>query len=58
MANLEPEVQVKLIDISKEWAEKISKKRYNSERPSEYPKEFDGVYKQLAKTVSGAISGK
>jgi hypothetical protein len=53
MADLAPEVQGKLIEISKEWAEKISRKKFDSERPSDYPKEFDEAYKQLAKTISG-----
>ena len=58
MANLDPQVQVALIEISKEWAKGIIVKKFGSERISDYPKEFDNVYKQLAKTVSEAMSAK
>jgi hypothetical protein len=54
MANLDPQVQVKLIETSKEWAEKIADKTGGgSKMPNQYPEEFDKVYKQLAKTISG-----
>ena len=54
MAHLEPEVRIKLIDISKEWAEKVADHAApaGSKMPKGYPKEFDNIYKQLAKTVS------
>lgn len=52
MADLDPQVQIKLIEISKEWAEKTADHASPSTRPKGYPKEFDGIYKQLVKTVS------
>ena len=52
MAHLEPEVRIKLIDISKEWAEKVANHTGPGTIPKAYPKEFDNIYKQLAKTVS------
>ena len=58
MANLDPQVQVKLIEISKEWAEKTADHASPSTRPKGYPREFDDIYKQLAKTVSATMSGK
>jgi hypothetical protein len=52
MANLDPQVQIKLIEISKEWAEEIANKSHPSRMPQDYPKEFDSIYKQLVKTIS------
>ena len=52
MGNLDPQVQVKLIDISKEWAEKSHERVDAFSIPKVYPKTFDDIYKQLAKTVS------
>ena len=53
MTDLDPQVQIKLMEISKEWAEKITDKDRPSSLPKAYPKEFDNVYKQLLKTMSG-----
>jgi len=52
---LDPQVQVKLIEISKEWAEKVADHTApaGSKMPKGYPKEFDNIYKQLVKTMSG-----
>ena len=60
MADLDPQVQVKLIEISKEWAEKTADHAGPgpTKRPGSYPKTFDTIYKQLAKTVSGTTPGK
>ena len=52
MADLDPQVQVKLIEISKEWAQLASKNTDPYNVPKAYPKAFDEIYKQLAKTVS------
>lgn len=52
MANLDPQVQVKLIEISKEWAEETANKHNPTRMPKSYPKEFDTIYKQLVETVS------
>ena len=52
MANLDPQVQIKLIEISKEWAENTADHDGPGKRPKSYPKEFDNIYKELAKTVS------
>jgi len=59
MASLEAEVRIKLIEVSKEWAEKIANyKGSGSQHPADYPKEFDTVYKELTKTVSEAMSAE
>ncbi len=52
MLNLEPQVQVKLLEISKEWAEKVADHNGPGTTPKAYPKEFDNIYKQLAKAIS------
>jgi len=52
MANLDPQVQIKLIEISKEWAEKTIRNPSPENIPKVYPEQFDHVYKRLAKTVS------
>lgn len=54
MPNLDPQVQVKLIEISKVWAEETADHAAPgpTKRPGSYPKEFDNIYKELAKTVS------
>ena len=53
MANLEPEVQIKLLEISKEWAEQTADYAGpNPKNPISYPKEFDTIYKQLVKTTA------
>ena len=53
MANLDPQVQIKLIEISKEWAEETANKSHATRMPQDYPKEFDKIYKLLEKTTSG-----
>ena len=58
MATLDPQVQVKLIEISKEW---VLKKETHTEPfniHTAYTKTFDTIYKKLAKTVSEAMSEK
>jgi len=52
---LDPQVQVRLIEISKVWAEETANHAGPgpTKRPGAYPKEFDTIYKELAKTVSG-----
>jgi hypothetical protein len=52
MANLDPQVQVKLIEISEKWTEKAGTNTTYNSMPKVYPKEFDTIYKQLVKTVS------
>ena len=51
MADLDPQVQIKLIDISKDWAEKTANSEGPRTMPKSYPSEFDAIYKKLAKTV-------
>lgn len=58
MAHLDPQVQVRLIEISKEWAVETANKNSPSPMPSRYPEEFDKVYKKLEKTVSEAMFGE
>ena len=58
MANLDPQVQIKLIDISKEWTEKREGGTDKFNIPKVYPKTFDTIYKELAKTVSGTTTKK
>ena len=58
MAHLDPQVQVKLIEISKEWAVVTANKNNPTTMPSHYPEEFDKVYKQLEETVSEAMFGE
>ena len=58
MANLDPQVQVKLIEISKEWATQASERTDAFSIPKVYAKAFDTIYKQLAKTVSATMSEK
>jgi len=53
MTDLDPQVQIKLIEISKEWAEETANTSGPTKHPKTYPKEFDTIYKQLVKTVSG-----
>jgi len=51
MLNLEPQVQIKLLDISKEWTEKACRNVNADNIPEGYPREFDKIYKQLVKTI-------
>jgi len=52
MANLDPQVQIKLIEISKEWTQKTHPNTDSFSIPKAYPKTFDEIYVQLVKTVS------
>ena len=52
MVNLDPQVQIKLIEISKEWAEKTVPHTSPENIPEAYSKQFDHIYKKLAQTVS------
>lgn len=52
MTDLDPQVQIKLIEISKEWAEKINAFANWDVARKNYVENFDTIYKQLAKTVS------
>ena len=52
MTNLDPQVQIKLIEISKEWAERKANKEHPGLMINYYPKEFDPIYKELVKTIS------
>lgn len=52
MANLEPQVQIRLIEISKEWAEKIDERANWTVMRKAYLENFDNIYKQLVKTIS------
>ena len=52
MADLDPQVQIKLIEVSKEWAEKTANRGQPRDMTENYPKEFDNIYTQLVKTVS------
>jgi len=55
MADLDPQVQIKLIEISKGWAEETTNKEFPGKMPKDYPEKFDEIYKQLTKTVSAAM---
>ena len=53
MLSLDPQIQIKLLEISKEWAELTADHAGPAPKnPQSYPKEFDNIYKQLVKTVS------
>ena len=51
MLNLEPQVQIKLLEISKEWAEKVDVISNWDNGRKEYLENFDTIYKQLVKTI-------
>jgi hypothetical protein len=51
MLNLEPQVQIKLLEISKEWAEKVRVITDWDTGRKEYLENFDNIYKQLVKTI-------
>ena len=55
MADLDPQVQIKLIEISKEWAEMAIPHdiREKDARCKVYLDNFNAVYKQLVKAVTG-----
>ena len=52
MADLDPQVQIKLIEISKAWAEKINTFNDWEIARKKYVENFDNIYKQLVKTIS------
>ena len=52
MADLDPQVQIKLIEISKEWAEKIDTFPNWDIGRKQYLQNFDNIYKKLLETVS------
>jgi hypothetical protein len=54
MANLDPQVQIKLIEISREWAQMAvpGDIREKGTRCKLYLDNFNAVYKQLVKTVT------
>jgi len=58
MRVLDAQERVKLIEISKEWAEETANHDSPGKRPQAYPKEFDNVYKQLEKTMSTVMPEK
>jgi len=53
MADLDPEVQVKLIEISKELAREAIQGIKESARNKVYLENFESVYKQLVKITTG-----
>lgn len=52
MANLDTQVQIKLIEISKEWAEKIDTRHNAKSMRNEYLVNFDEIYERLSRTIS------
>ena len=59
MRVLDVQERVKLIEISKEWAEQIADRAEPGRKnPRGYPEKFDEIYKQLEKTVSAVMSEK
>ena len=52
MADLDPQVQIKLIEISKEWAVMASSGTRADNVQNVLPAKFDTIYKQLVKTMS------
>jgi hypothetical protein len=52
MANLEPQVQIKLIEISKEFAEGLIEKVKEDSKCEVYLRHFDAMYKGLVKVMS------
>lgn len=59
MADLGTDVRIKLIEVSKEWAERVAiHKEGGKQNPLAHPKEFDTIYKQLTKTISEAMTGE
>jgi len=52
MISLEPEVRVKLIEISKEWVEATTKAADGDTKRNLQVKHFGEVYKQLVKAIS------
>ena len=51
MLNLEPQVQIKLLDISKEWAEKLDVTTDWETIRKQYLENFDKIYRQLVRTI-------
>jgi len=59
MRVLDVQEQVKLIEISKEWAEETANHASPGRKnPIGYPREFDNIYKQLVKTASEVMLEK
>ena len=54
MADLDPQVQIKLIEIGREWAEMAIPHdiKENDARCKLYLDNFKAVYKQLVKTIT------
>jgi len=52
MADLDPQVQIKLIEISREWAVMAGSGTRTDSVQTVLPNKFDAIYKQLVKTVS------
>ena len=52
MANLDPQVQIKLIEISKEWAVKIDTFSDWDVARKKYVENFENIYKELEKAVT------
>lgn len=52
MPNLDPQVQIKLIEISRDWTEKSAPTTNGSEKRKRYLEGFDDIYKHLVKTIS------
>ena len=51
MTNLEPEVRIKLIEISREWAEKLDVTNNWETMRKQYLENFDMVYRKLVRTI-------
>ena len=51
MLNLDPQVQIKLLEISKEWAEKVDTFANYDIARKHYLENFDTIYKQLVRTI-------
>jgi len=52
MADLDPQVQIKLIEISKEFAESLIERVKEDSKCEVYLRHFDAMYKGLAKIMS------
>jgi len=55
MADLDPQVQIKLMEISKEWTKETTTFTESDAKRKHYLENFDNIYKKLAKTVSEAM---
>jgi hypothetical protein len=52
MPNLDPQVQIKLIEISSDWTEKTAPNTNGIEKRKLYLESFYDIYKHLLKTIS------